>query len=317
MVHGRWFNFTVLALWLAAMGWLFRVKILRELLVGDPPNENTILAAQRSHPSNGWDVFWNDRRIGWAVTTVALPKDLTQVDSSKDLTEVDSSIHIDALPLNEIIPRSLKRYLALGAGEVPIAVDAESQMVFDPLGKLSRFSSQLRLPGLPEIEPFKVQGTIDGPRMTLSVHWRSFNSDHSMRTPRAMLRDELSPQTHLPGLRNGQAWTVDVFSPMRPEGEPLEVIHATVEGRQPILWEGRMVRAWLVVYRAPSKANPDGEERGKTWVHPNGEVLQQEAKFSNATVAFRRLSDKQAGELAEKVRVQKIVNRKKTLPWLP
>jgi hypothetical protein len=305
MINDRWFNFTVFSLWLVVMGWLFWVKIRPELLVGDPPNDNTILLAQQLHPTNGWSVFWNNRQIGWAVnTTFPLPKDLTQVDST---------IHIDSLPLNEIIPRSLKSYLSLGAKETQISVDAASQLVFDPLGKLSRFTSQLQLPG---IEPFKVQGTIDGPRMAVSIHWRFFNTDRTMRTPRAMLRDELSPQTHLPGLRNGQEWTLDVFSPMRPDADPLEVLHAKVEGRQPILWEGRMVRAWLVVYRAPSKANPEGEVRGKTWVHPNGEVLRQEARFCSATVAFCRVPAKQAGELAEQVQARNLKNFKRTLPWL-
>ncbi len=185
-------------------------------------------------------------------------------------------------------------------------------MTFDPLGKLSRFTSQLQLPG---IEPFKVQGTIDGPRMMVSIHWRDFNTDRTMLTPRAMLRDELSPQTQLPGLRNGQEWTLDVFSPMHPEADPLEVIHATVEGRQPLIWEGRMVQAWLVVYRVPSKASPEGEVRGKTWVHPNGEVLQEEAKFSAATVAFRRLPDEQAGELARQVREKSRAKLRGKMPW--
>jgi hypothetical protein len=166
------------------------------------------------------------------------------------------------------------------------------------------------------IEPFKVQGAIDGPRMAVSMHWRFFNTDRTMPTPRAMLRDEFSPQSHLPGLRNGQAWTVNVFSPMRPDADPLEVIHAKVEGRQLIVWEGRVVQAWLVVYRAPSKASPEGEIRGKTWVHPNGEVLQQEAKFSSATVAFRRLPDQQAVKLVEQVRVRNLTNLKGTRPWL-
>ena len=304
MVHGRWFNIVVFSLWIVVMGWLFWVKIRPELLVGDPPNDNTILAAQQKNPTNAWKVLWNNREIGWAVTTTTgLPKDLTQVNST---------IHIESLPLNEILPHSLKGYLALGRGVGEIPVDAASELVFDPLGKLSRFSSQLQLPG---IEPFKVQGTIDGPRMTVSMHWRFFNTDRSMRTPRAMLRDEFSPQTHLPGLRNGQSWTMDVFSPMRPDGDPLEVIHAKVEGRQPIYWKGRIVRAWLVVYRAPSKADPEGEVRGKTWVHPDGEVLQQEAKLSSSTVAFRRLPDEQAGELAERVRLRNLKNLRGIMPW--
>ncbi len=306
MLHDRWFNFIVFLLWLAAMSWLFWVKIRPELLVGDPPNDETILAAQRGHPTNGWDVFWNNRKIGWAVNTTR--------PLEKGLTQVDNRIQIDSLPLEEIIPRSLRRFLSSGPKGSEIAVDARSQLVFDPLGKLSRFTSSLQLP---EIEPFKVQGTIDGPRMTVSIHWRFFNADRSMRTPRAMLRDEFAPQTHLPGLRNGQAWTIDVFSPMRPDGDPLEVLHAKVEGQHPIRWKGRNVQAWLVVYRAASKADPEGEVRGRTWVHPNGEVLQQEAKFSSATVAFRRLPDEQAGEMAEQVRVTDLQNNfKGILRWL-
>ena len=66
---------------------------------------------------------------------------------------------------------------------------------------------------------------------------------------------------------------------------------------------------------APSKADPEGEVRGKTWVHPNGEVLRQEARFSNATVAFRRLPDERAGELAEQARARSHRKFKGPMPW--
>ena len=70
MVHGRWFNFIVVFALAGGDGLAVLGKdIDPELMVGDPPNENTILAAQQSHPTNGWAVFWNNRKIGWAVNT--------------------------------------------------------------------------------------------------------------------------------------------------------------------------------------------------------------------------------------------------------
>jgi hypothetical protein len=55
--------------------------------------------------------------------------------------------------------------------------------------------------------------------------------------------------------------------------------------------------------------------RGKTWVHPNGEVLRQEAKFGSATVAFRRLSDERAEELAKQARLTNLRKLKGKMPW--
>ena len=81
-----------------------------------------------------------------------------------------------------------------------------------------------------------------------------------------------------------------------------------LKGGSPSPGRARWFRpGWSFIVRR-RRPDPEGEVRGKTWVHPNGEVLQQEARFSNATVAFRRLPDERAGELAEQARVRDLKN---------
>jgi hypothetical protein len=297
-MHSRLFNVAVFLLWLATMGWLMVAKVLPAMFVGEPPSASTILTSRQDDPTVGWKMLWNNRTVGWAVSTT------TSLEHG--MTQIDSSIHLDNLPLEEILPSWVKSALPLTPEDSQIPIDANSELVFDSMGHLSRFVSKLRFQ--PGVDVVKVYGTVDGPQMTLTVHSGAINYDNTMPTPQAMLSDAMSPQTDLPGLRAGQHWTVGVFSPLRPTSEPLETLHATVEGRQPMIWEGRTVQAWLVIYRGDPASGAGEEIRGKMWVHPNGAVLRQEARFLNATVSFHRMPRHEAAALAERVQKQKLLN---------
>ena len=97
-----------------------------------------------------------------------------------------------------------------------------------------------------------------------------------------MLGDAWSPQTLLPGLHTGQTWNVPIYSPLRPPKAPLEILQATVEGSEPILWDGQTEEVWLVVYRNDAGAGLRNNEspRGQLWVRRDGTVLKQEVSSS-------------------------------------
>src|SRR5690606_31243359 len=102
----------------------------------------------------------------------------------------------------------------------------------------------------------------------------------------ALVSDELSPQTRITGLRIDQEWTVPVFSPLRPPKNPVEILHAKVESREPIEWEGELHSVHQVVYRADSGSvfSSSREPRAKLWVRGDGVVLKQEVNLLGSRI---------------------------------
>jgi len=292
-MRSRWFNVAVVVLWLSTMSWLLTQKVLPTTLPGEPPAMDDILKELLKDPVVGWSMAWDGRPLGWA-TIVTTPLE-------HQMTEVRSRVHFDRLPLSERSPEWLKSMLApLADLRNEIKMEAQSTMVFDPLRRLSRFESAVRFP--PMEAALKVRGNIDGPKMSLSVHCGDFTYDADVPTPPGMLSDAMSPQGKLPGLREGQTWTVRVFSPLAAADAPMDVLQVTVEGREPVVWEGRPVSAWLVVYRSDpgSHVGPGDRTRARLWVAANGTVLKQEIMLFGSVMAFTRLSAGEAAALAER-----------------
>jgi hypothetical protein len=294
-MHRRWYNVAVVALWLTTMSWLVGSKVLPAVLVGEPPSYWTILDAQRRSPSVAWAMAWNNQRIGWALNTTIVPPGA--------LAEMHSRVHFDYLPLADLIPPPLRSWVgSLDEVGAQLATDVVSELVFDPLGRPSRFESALHVQTLPDV--IKVRGVIDGAKLSLTVHSGDFSYQRELTvTPKAMLHDAMSPQTHLPGLREGQTWTEELYSPLHPPTEPLEILQVKVEGTEPMLWNGKPVDAWRVVYRNDPGAGGRnaGAVRGTMWVHPDGTVLRQHVTVFQSSLTFTRLPDDQTAALLEKV----------------
>jgi hypothetical protein len=194
-----------------------------------------------------------------------------------------------------------------------VKIEIRTDLDFDPLGKLSRFDTTLGLPeeGSPDRlqphPPMHMTGAIDGPKLSVrirvgdSLPWEK----PDIPVPRdAMLRDAFSPQSQLPGLHQGQTWTIETYNPMRliATNDPKEVIHATVEELTPVRWEDGPLEAWVVVFRGDpgSSLVTGGDVRGKLWVAKDGRVLKQEMPLFDSTMVFVRLSDKEAAAMAER-----------------
>ena len=290
-MYSRWANVAVIVLWLSAMTWLVTHKVLPPLLVGQPPNYRTILDAQQGEPPVGWRMSFNDRQVGWAVSST------TELDDK--VMQVSSWVHFDEIRLEELAPPLFRKRVPPTAG---LKMDAKNTMLIDPLGGLSSFRSEVRIHPLDE--PITMQGTIEGSRLNLEIHSAGLVYETERPIPRnALLSDALSPQTQLPGIHPGQTWTVPVYSPLQPIGRPMEILQATVSGTEPFVWNGRTIEALLVEYRRDSGhgLGSDQRPRGRLWVHPNGTVLKQQATIYNCTMTFLRLPDRQAAQLEKKV----------------
>ncbi len=127
--------------------------------------------------------------------------------------------------------------------------------------------------------------------------------DEAYHPADALMGDSLSPQTHLPGLRIGQTWTVPAYSPFRPPNNPIEILQATVERLEPMSYNGRVEDVWVVVYRSDpgSGLAHNGIPRVRLWVRRNGTVLRQQVRLFDATITFARLSRGRAIELDRRV----------------
>lgn len=280
----RAFNTTVVLVWLAAMSWLVKEKVLPPLQVGEPPNYQTILSSQAEQPPVCWAIRWNDRPVGFSASIVVARED--------NMSEIHNRVFFSKLPLDEMAPGwlgAIVRPMLTQMGRLDM--DAYSRLEIDPLHHLVGFQSKVRLANIPNA--IRMHGTVDGTTLKLAVQ----SGDFSYRTekyipPDALVGDELSPQAMLPNLRRGQTWTMPVYSPFRPPTSPVEILKASVERDDTTIWNGKSYLTKVVVYRNDAGAGvlAAQEVRGKLWVRADGLVLRQDVTVFNSQLSFLRLS---------------------------
>ncbi|MHB8900444.1 MAG: hypothetical protein ACYC6Y_16960 [Thermoguttaceae bacterium] len=298
-MNSRWFNVAVFTLWIVTMAWLVREKILPTLVPGEPPDRLAILSAQADEPLVGYEVRWNQASVGSAlVRTDRLPGGATMIDGQ---------IRFDQLPLLRMVPEALVR--VFGAAETlpeSIALDAQNEVVFHPSGRLQRFRCTLSLGAA--LSAVLVEGYVAGDTMVLTI--RSGGSNYRIRRPlpqNIMVSNGLMPQSRMPGLRPGQHWTVEVYSPLRSPTDPVEIMEAEVVGRDPISWGGGLEQAWLVIYRTDrgGRSGRTGNERARLWVRDDGVVLRQEFVLLDDTMTFVRVSQAGAAAMEQSYRADR------------
>jgi len=292
-MHSRWYNVAVIGLWLSAMGWLVVEKVMPPLRVGHPPSYAAILRAERRRPLVGWQMISNGRPLGWALSKMSRLED--------DTTEINSQVHFDELPIESFAPEWLRAYI--GPSVARLRMDADSTTIIDPLARLSSFRSTLRL--YPTEIAIKLQGNVVGNRLKLVAGFGGLTRSSEVYLPaNSLLGGALSPRTELPDLQLGQTWTVPVYSPLRPPNDPLEILQATVESSESIVWDDRREEIWLVVYRSDGGRGLGEDEpyRGRLWVRRDGTVLKQQVMLLSSTMTFTRLTEQQTVSLAARVR---------------
>lgn len=290
-MYGRLYLAVVIALWLASMSWLVSEKVLPPLRVGDPPSYGSVVDATHQRPPVGWRMLFNGRPLGWAVTSI---EELPTGGMS-----LRSRVRFDRLPLTEMTPSWIFALWRVIDQPVPtMAMDVESTADVTPAGNLARFRSLVHL--WPMDTLIELNGRQEESRLILSVQAADVTcTTETYLQPNSLLGEALSPQSQLPGMHEGRAWTVPIYSPLRPPNSPLEIYCATVEGLETIEWQGRAVEAWLVAYRKESgfASTRHGRPQGRLWVTRDGDVLQQEAVIMDRALVFVRLADQESQEL--------------------
>lgn len=283
----RWFNVVVCLFWLTTMSWLVSAKVVPSLIVGEPPTYRTMFAGaerQANEATVGWNIFWDEQKVGEAASTSR-----RNVDG---VLQIESRVDLDRVPLDKLSPLRLGAVVGMLDG-IPREIDMTVETMFeiDPLGRLGGFESLLKVGTFRDT--VRLRGIVEGNELLLNLTSGGFHYATRANLPAdSVVSDSMSPHANLPGLRQDQHWTVPVYSPFHPPNRPMEVLHAVVERREPIVWDGRLVNAWLVVYRDDEHANRknDDSPRGRIWVHPDGRVLRQDAEMMSGWLRFERMA---------------------------
>ncbi len=287
------FNITVVLFWLATMSWLVVAKVLPPLRVGEPPNYASILKESDVQLPVCWSIRLHDRPIGWAATKITKRND--------GISDMFSRVYLDELPLDELVPGWISTVLKPMLSELgDMDIDKRTRLVVDPLGRLVNFESRVRVGDF--ADAIKVQGQIEGAYLRLTVQSGELISykDDQYLSPDALLTDELSPQTRMPGLRVGQKWTVPLYSPFHPQNSPMEILQAVVDREDRITWGGSTVGCRVIIYRSDSGSpHAPNDVRGKIWVRHDGTVLRQEVNIFKSRLQFVRIPDDGAQDLCD------------------
>jgi hypothetical protein len=292
-MYSRFFNIAVCLMWLSTMTWLITQKVVPSLWVGRPPSYQTIIESQKREPV-GWTLWINNKELGWALSTLE--------EQGQGPKEIRSYIHFNELPLEEFTSgwgRALFRLIEQPSDKYEM--DVQNTLTIDTLGRLLRFDSKIELNPLKTV--LRMQGIVDGAKLHVEVRSGDFLYTNEVPLPQhALLNDALSPQTQLPNLAAGQTWTVPAISPLRPTSSLMEIMHATVEEKEPIYWDSSIYDAWLVVYR-----NDPGMDfganlhpRGKLWVLEDGTVIKQQSMIFDCVLSFVRMSSAETARLVKK-----------------
>lgn len=277
-------------------------KVLPPLLMGEPPSYSSIVEGEEGRKPVGWRLTLSGQRLGWALTTIS--------KQNGETTEVHSRVHFDRVPIERFLPSWLRQMLSASGQELNrLELDAESSMMIDSLDRLVDFDSLVRINQQQSI--VHLRGQIDGAKLKLSVRIGEITYEPEITLqPDSRLGDSFAPQTRLPGLRAGQAWTVSSYSPMallsNPIGmvqsrSPLEILNARVEEETRMVWNGQPERVWQLVFRTEESAEADSDKnvRNRLWVHRDGRILRQQVIVGEASLIFNRMTDREACALAQ------------------
>ena len=113
------------------------------------------------------------------------------------------------------------------------------------------------------------------------------------------------PQSRMPGLYEGRKWTVEVYSPLRPSTDPMEIMQATSGRRDLITWGGKGGKR--VAGRLPGRSGKRRDARAARkhawlWVRDDGVVLQHRIAVLDSTLTFVRMPAEQGHAMDQEFR---------------
>jgi hypothetical protein len=292
----RLIQFLIVVFWLAAMTWLTATKILPHANSMGAPDQRLIDRAKLDTPKEvRWNMYWDDRAIGSAEMNFVYEQD--------GISIVRSVVHCSKLPVSEMASELLGNWsvitgiAGLGGNNATVSFDFETEMLFDVSGKMNRFQSTVKYPGIGELfvlRGFQYEDKLDVAVTTGAImsQGREESNELFRRTfplpADALVIDAFAPSPRLANLRPGQEWTFRTFRPFPPNA-PLRTAKAVVEGRDMLAWEGEVASVYVVSFaEVDSGLTSIDKPFSKLWVRDDGVVLKQQLSLANLNVEFRR-----------------------------
>ncbi len=283
----------ILALATIANSWLFITRVLPALASDTPPGYQSIYASTKDTSTIAWMISLNDNTVGSALSIVE--------PSPSGTATVWSNLQLVDLPLNDLLPPWANTLLGAHGGTLHTSIELEAfgRMTINSRGELRDFQSIVKVPG--SQQTVRLRGRITpGNKVTVSLHSGNLQYETTRHLPDNLsIRDELSPQATMPGISQGQHWTVPIYSPLRPSHKPIEILYASVAGHEALHFDDQLVNADIVNYR--STPNDHQPPRSRIWVAPHGKVLQHESTILGAKLLFMRRTDTVTLSLASRL----------------
>ena len=276
-----------------ANSWLFITRVLPTLASDTPPGYQSIYASTKDTSTIAWTISLNDNPVGSAFSIVE--------PSPSGTATVWSSLQLVDLPLNDLLPPWANTLLGTHGGTLHTSIQLEAfgRMTINSRGELRDFQSIVKVPGSQQTVRLRGRITPDN-KVTVSLHSGNLQYETTRHLPDNLsIRDELSPQATMPGISQGQHWTVPIYSPLRPSHKPIEILYASVAGHEALHFDDQLVNADIVNYR--STPNDHQPPRSRIWVAPHGKVLQHESTILGAKLLFMRRTDTVTLSLASRL----------------
>ena len=276
----RLFVLAVVALWLASMSWLITDRIVPSLFEGEPPIEETYQKGK----AVAWVVFWDDTLVGKAAS-VRLPGTGGTID-------LHNRVKLESIPLMDLAPAWMRTAIG-GFGD--ISFDAATRIEFDALGNFSAFESRVKVNDLPAV--LQMSGRVDDSYLNLRVRSGEVSYKTAVYLPESDSMNEiLFPAASLPEMYVGRTWREEVYNPFNTPGEPVDLLHAEVVDKTPIVYEGELQEVFRIEYRSMNVSGiaQEAQLQAECWVSPAGKVLRREVHFGKSTLRFERIGDYEA-----------------------
>jgi hypothetical protein len=295
----RLYPIAIVAFWLLSMAWLISTKVLPAFQQGSPPDFRDEFAkkAEAAPPPVAWDLLWNEKSIGTAVSQA--------YSDDGEPAEFRSLVEFHDLAVRDVMHELLGglSFLAdslLGGGQSRVDLTIATRLRLDWEGELGGFESAVTSGDGQDL--LFLRGTRteeDRLKLTLRANDTAFDVPQEFNLPpKARYAEAFSPRTRMQGLVVGQRWTTPVVDPLA-SSSSVRLVESLVESRETITWQNQPIETFLVIYRYDSGSGAAARDPvGKVWIRcDDGLVIRQELPIGSARVRFERTSDQQASEL--------------------
>lgn len=280
---GRWIALTIVAFWLAMMGWLVGHELWQRY--GPPPRlEDSLKAAAADGPTL-WTITHKFERIGTAETQVVElgePGD-GRYQLRQHLHCEKPAVFFEATGLG-ILARML--------GLADVKGDAHIHFDLSPTGELEKLEVHilqaaqevlLKITGAPEGKELKLQAT--------SPHAKGLQWDFAIPyDAKNVIHTSLCPLDRMPGLWPGRRWEAPMVDPARSMTTQM-LQRAPVQVRvrdEPLNFHWTATRDWVSCLVVDAD-QPEQDLHIEIWVHQeDGRVLKQKAQWGKLVLEIER-----------------------------